>query len=51
MIRHFSYETTNVIHEEATSGGVVTFTNNTENTIGSNATFGATMYIIKVRNN
>ena len=32
--------TTNVINEEATSGGVVTFTNNTENTIGSNATFG-----------
>jgi len=32
--------TTNVINEEGTSGGVVQFTNNTENTIGSNATFG-----------
>jgi len=32
--------TTNVINEEATSGGVVQFTNNTESTIGSNATFG-----------
>jgi len=35
-----SLSSTNVINEEATSGGVVTFTNNTENTIGSNATFG-----------
>lgn len=32
--------TTNVINEENTSGGVVQFTNNTENTIGSNADFG-----------
>ena len=35
-----SLDTTNVINEESTSGGVVTFTNNTENTIGSNADFG-----------
>jgi len=32
--------TTNVINEEATSGGVVSFTNNTENTIGSYSDFG-----------
>ena len=32
--------TTNVINEEATSGGVVSFTNNTENTIGSHSDFG-----------
>ena len=35
-----SLSSTNVINEESTGGGVVTFTNNTENTIGSNATFG-----------
>ena len=33
-------DTTNVINEDATSGGVVTFTNNTESTIGSYADFG-----------
>jgi len=33
-------DTTNVINEETSSGGVVTFTNNTENTIGSYADFG-----------
>ena len=35
-----SLSSTNVINEEATGGGVVTFTNTTEDTIGSNATFG-----------
>ena len=35
-------DTTNVINEDATSGGVVTFTNNTENTIGSYADYGIT---------
>jgi len=33
-------DTTNVINEDATSGGVVTFTNTTENTIGSYADYG-----------
>ena len=32
--------TTNVINEEGTSGGVVSFTNNTEATVGSHSDFG-----------
>ena len=35
-----SLSTTNVINEQSTSGGVVTFSNNTENTIGSYADYG-----------